>query len=147
MILPSLEIKAGFAGRLGKGCNLALINITASVEDDFRDSFLSCSLADHFADLLGCSDIIGILESVLDLLFNGAGGYQSLLCIIIDDLSIDVLIASIASQTRSLRRAAETVADPDVLFLANGLSVVLLNRCYPPKSMLFISCLSYRPCV
>ena len=129
MSLPSLEIQASLTSCLSKGCNLALINITASVKDDFRDSFLNRSLADHFANLLSCSDIISILKSVFDFFLNGASGYQSLLCIIIDDLSIDVLIASIDSQARSLRRAAETVADPGVLFLE--------NLCY-----LFLACLT-----
>ena len=115
MSLPSLEIKASLTSCLSKGCNLALINITASVEDDFRDSLINRSLADHFANLLGCCDVISILKCVFDLFLNGAGGYQSLLCVIINNLSIDVLIASVDSQARSLRRAAETVADPGVL--------------------------------
>ena len=126
--ISSLEFQAGLTGSICESGNFTHVDITAAVEDYFFDSLFGCSLSDHLTDFLSCRDIISVLNSVLDFLFDGACGHEGVLGVVVDDLCVDVFIASINGKTRALRCSAESVADSGVLFLADRLPVCFLNH-------------------
>ena len=94
MYSPSLELKAGLTRRIRKGSDLTVVDIPASVEHNCRNTFFDCALADEVAGVLSRSDVVGVLESIPDLLLCRSDGDKRVSYCIINDLSIDMLILS-----------------------------------------------------
>jgi hypothetical protein len=68
-----------------------VIDVCATVEDDFLDAGLDRALGNQLADCGRCSNIGTGLEVLRAVLFQRRGSGKRAACRIVDDLNIDVL--------------------------------------------------------
>ena len=95
------ELQAALAGTLSQFRYTSVIKIAASVEHDFGDTFLDCSLGNEFADFFRSLAVAAVPE----ILFVGRSGNKSDAFDIVDDLRAEVVDRAVDSQSRSCGRS------------------------------------------
>ena len=114
-----LELKAGFTGGIGEGLDLAVIEVTATVEDHGTDFGALGALGEELADFLGALDVGG---SLLELLVHGGRGYEGLAFDVVDDLGSDVLVREVNREAWTLGSTTDLAPDAFVDPLADRLA-------------------------
>src|SRR6266540_2572272 len=103
----SLELQSAFAGSVGHRFHAAVLQISTTVEHDFRDArilrFPRYTLAD-FGSLLGFLSAQSLIGS----------RHQGPLSHVVHQLSVDMLQRPVDDETRTLARPIHSLADPEM---------------------------------
>src|SRR5438270_2503387 len=104
-----LEFQTVFARRVSERFDVAVIKVSAAVEDHTRDALVLRALGDQRADRFR-SRRVGTLGARVRI-FRRSGG-QRLAGRVVDDLDVDVFLTLEDRHARTLLRAGELAADP-----------------------------------
>ena len=102
-----------------------MIDITASVEDDFGDSFLLCFPGDGHADLFRR---FFVSAKAFEPFFHRRCAGQRYAGYIVDQLGIDVLCGAENIQAGTSRSAADFLADSGVSFQPGSIFIRLFHH-------------------
>ena len=106
-----------------------MINVAAAVKHYFFDALLKGTLCNDRADLLCGLDVAAVAFKAL---FNGGGGHEGAACDVVDDLSIDVVLAAEYAQAGSLSGAGDLAAYSVVALDALSSGIRSLNHSGTP---------------
>lgn len=115
-----LELQALFAGGVSKGFDLAMVEEATTIEDDFFNLSGQGTLGDSLSDFSRTGDVS--LAAAETFLFRGDGN-DCAASIIVDELSIDVGVGKIDSQTWTGCRAFDLLANARVNARADEFAV------------------------
>ena len=109
--LLQLENKSTFTGTIGQTLDPAVIEISSAVERDLLDPLLLGALGDSLSDDSGGLDAsLALALSGEDLVVRSSG-HEGHTLLVIDDLGIDLLVASEDNQPRPLSGSIDMLAD------------------------------------
>src|SRR5690554_1808274 len=123
--MSSSELQPRLARRLGERADATMIKEAVSIEDHVLDALLEAYLRDRFSNLLG---LLGFVAVRVDALGERGRGDQGIARHIVDQLSIDMIVAAIDRETRPLGGPADF--GPDALLATKSILEILHGRPY-----------------
>ena len=137
LLLPS-EFQAALAGAFGQRLNASVVDIAAAVEHHGVNPLLQGALGNLQAYLL--RGFLIAAES-FKVLLDAGGRAKRVAGDVVNDLSINILIAAENAQTRPLRRSGDLGADSGVELGALSSSIRSFNHSGTPSLITHRSCL------
>ena len=104
-----------------------MIEISATVEYYVLDILGNSALADELTNSLSCLYVAAYGYGTLNLLVECRSTYKSCSVCIIDDLSVNVAVASIYAKTRALCRSGNLLSYTNMLSLTNFIFINSTN--------------------
>src|SRR6185369_2272462 len=124
MSFLSLELQAGFAGRVGQRLDAAVIAVARAIECHGLDAERLRAVADALADDRRGRLVAAVLDLLAELGFGGRRARQHAIAFRRDDLRVDVAVRPAHHEPR---RAGERDADPRLAGAADA-GLVLVHR-------------------
>ena len=119
-LVGALELKSGFASRIGERLDFTVVEVTAAVKNHSADVQALGALREELADLLRALDVRG---SIFEGLVERGGGHQGPASRVVDDLGVDVLIGIVDSETWTFRGSGNFAPDAVVDASADRLAI------------------------